>query len=123
MVRILVVEDDVIQRQALDKVLKDQGYDVWLASDGQEGLRRALIDHPDLVLVDILMPVMDGITMVEKIRADSWGESVPIIILSNLDPSEDIVKGFLKSQPIAYMLKAYSSLEDVVKKIKEMLGT
>jgi len=65
---------------------------------------------------------MDGITMMETLRQDEWGKRVPIIILTNLDASDKIIDTILKDQPSYYLLKANTKLEELVDKIKDVLG-
>jgi CheY-like chemotaxis protein len=68
------------------------------------------------------MPKMDGIAMMERLRADQWGKTVPIIILTNLDTSSNMISTILKDQPAYYLLKANTKLEDLVEKVKDVLG-
>ena len=80
---ILVVEDEAPLRNIVrDKLVKD-GYDVLTAKDGQEGVALALDKHPGLILLDINMPVMDGIAALKLIRADDWGKTAKVIMLTN----------------------------------------
>ncbi len=71
--KILVVEDDVPELNALRDKFTREGFSILTAKNGEEGLAIALREHPDLILLDIIMPVMDGITMLVKLREDSWG--------------------------------------------------
>lgn len=87
--KILAVEDDPSVRQALTNKLTREGFTVHEAKNGIEGLSAAQKFHPDLILLDILMPRMDGLTMMKKLRATSeWGKKVPIILLTNVGPDE-----------------------------------
>ena len=83
--KILIVEDEVVVALPLLDTLKKEGFDVIKAKDGEEGLAVALRDRPDLILLDILMPKMDGLTMMKKLRAENeWGKKAPIIFCKNL---------------------------------------
>ena len=82
--KILVVEDEKFIMKLLSKRLKEAHFNIFQASDGEEGLRLALEHHPDLILLDIVMPRMDGLEMAKKLRCDEWGKDVPIILLTNL---------------------------------------
>ena len=81
---ILIVEDELSLQKVLTEKLSHEGYLIIQASNGQEGLDSALREKPDLILLDILMPVMDGSAMLEKLRADEWGKKAKVIIIINL---------------------------------------
>ncbi|OGI94969.1 hypothetical protein A3A03_02235 [Candidatus Nomurabacteria bacterium RIFCSPLOWO2_01_FULL_40_18] len=121
---ILVVEDEVLISTALTDELKDTGFKVLTAENGEQGLKIALNDKPHLILLDILMPVMNGITMMEKLReSGEWGKKVPIILLTNLSPNEDkIITAISKDAPVYYFIKSDWKLSDIAEKIKEVLA-
>lgn len=121
---ILVVEDETVVRQTLMDNLVSDGFNVLQAKDGVEGLKAALDHHPDLILLDILMPRMDGLTMMQKLRGhDVWGEKVPIIILTNLSPDEEkIMKRIIEDEPAYCLAKTDWKISDVIEKIRERLG-
>ena len=119
--KILIVEDE----QTLSTVLSDkftkEDFDVFVAKDGQEGLTLALQIHPDCILLDILMPVMDGITMLSALRKDAWGKNARVIMLTNLSSAEQETA----SRALAandYLIKTDWKLEDVLRKVKEKIG-
>lgn len=119
--RILIVEDDPTLLTALVDKFTREGFMVLGAKDGQEGLDTALREHPDLILLDVVMPVMDGLTVVNKLRHDNWGSEVSIILLTNLsDKEHSVVKSL--SGSLDYIIKSDWKLEDIVKKVKERLG-
>jgi len=120
--KILVVEDDKSLRTAIVEVLISKDYLPIEADNGKEGVEKALAEHPDLILLDLVMPVMDGMQAMTEIRKDAWGKKVPIIILTNLDSSdkrltEDVIKGM----PLYYLVKADIKIHDVVKMIEELI--
>src|SRR5260370_34454655 len=90
---ILIIEDERPLRTALTDKLKRAGFATLEASDGEEGLRIALEKHPDLLLVDVIMPKMDGLTMLKELKEDEWGKQAKIIILSNLGDPEQQIEG------------------------------
>jgi len=98
-----------------------EGFNVIKAEDGQEGLDVALEHHPDLILLDIVMPKMNGMDVLQKLRKDEWGKNVPIILLTNLSDSEK-VEDAMKYGVYDYLIKTDWELKDVVKKVKEKLG-
>ena len=119
--KILIVEDEQDLRQTLVDKLTREGFDVLEAKNGEEGLKAALKEHPDLILLDIIMPVMDGMTMMKKIREDEWGRGVPVIMLTNLSDIERVSEA-VESGIYEYLVKSDWKIEDVVKKVKKKLG-
>jgi len=119
MKKILVIEDEPILSKALGDNLAQEGFEVLRALDGEEGLNLALSEHPDLILLDILLPKMDGLTLLDKIREDSWGKSVPVIILSNLSGPAYVAEAIENVNE--YLVKVDWKIEDIIKKIKERL--
>jgi len=121
---ILVVEDEKSLRDAIVDILRLKNFNPLEAKDGNEGVEIALAKHPDLILLDLIMPVMDGMTALKKIRADAWGASVPVVILTNLSAtSEQLVEDMVTHKPMHYLIKSDWKLHDVVKKIDEVLET
>ena len=119
--KILLVEDDKVLLNVLRDKLSGEGFEVLGASNGKDGLDLALKFHPDLIMADVLMPIMDGMEMVQKLREDDWGKKVSIIILTNLN-NEKNVADFIEKGAYDYLVKANWSLEEVVKRVKEKLG-
>jgi len=118
------VEDDSLLRNALSAKLVLEGFGVLAASNGEEGLATALQEHPDLILVDIVLPGMDGITMMKKLRdSGEWGKNVPIILLTNLSADDQrINQAIVDNEPAYYMMKSNSKISDLISKIKERLS-
>ncbi len=118
---ILIVEDDTALRNVLVDKLTDEGFTVLQAVDGQQGLDIALEKHPALILLDIFMPHMDGITMLSKLRsADAWGKHVQILVLTNSTDAQTIsrVSSFGGTD---FLIKSEWSLEALVARIREKL--
>lgn len=114
---ILIVEDEFKMQKALSDKIKRVGWQFALAGNGEEGLRMAESVKPDLILLDVIMPVMDGITMLKKLRKTS---KVPVIILTNLYDEEKIFES-MKMGNYDYLVKSNYSLDDIVKRIKKAL--
>lgn len=121
MKKILIVEDEVALLQALTEKLKREEFEILQAKNGEEGLQQALNLHPDLILLDIIMPVMDGMTMLLKLRNDDWGKTVPVMILTNLSDEQKVSES-LQQGVYDYLVKSGWTLEDLVNKIKDRLG-
>jgi DNA-binding response OmpR family regulator len=120
-VTILLVEDDQVLAKMYQDHLVGEGFDVILAVDGQEGLQKAISQKPALVLMDIAMPKMDGMTMLAELRKDAWGENVPVIILTIMDPNEKMLQQVMDLKPSYYLFKANSTPLDVSDKIRDIL--
>lgn len=119
---ILVVEDEKSLRDAIVDVLGRRGFVVIEAKNGKEGVALALAEHPDLILLDLIMPEMDGRTALKKIRADAWGRTVPIIILTNLSPTkEQLMEDMVTNTLLQYIIKSDRKIHDVVQEIEKIL--
>jgi DNA-binding response OmpR family regulator len=117
---ILIVEDDSALRTALALKFKKEKFTVYEAQDGQEGLDAAITNQPSIILLDIIMPVKDGISMLKELRQNPWGEHVPVIMLTNLTEVEKI-KDAMAYHADQYLVKSNWKLSDVVTKVKERL--
>jgi len=121
--KILVIEDEQPMRDAISDTLTQHLFSVIAADNGKDGLELALHDHPDLILLDIFMPKMDGLSMLETLRSDAWGHDAPVIVLTNLNPDSDqTIKTILDHKPAFYLIKSNVTLEAIVSKIKEVLN-
>jgi len=118
---ILIVDDEKALAGALEIKLKYLGFEALVARDGEECLKVAFEKHPDLILMDIVMPKMDGLTAIANLRKDKWGKKVPIIILTNLGSAEDVAEA-QKNGVSDYLVKSNWKLEDVTEKVKKTLG-
>lgn len=120
MKKILIVEDEpVLLKDLSDKFLKE-GFEVLSAKDGQEGLAVAFKEHPDLILLDIVMPIMDGMSMLYELRRDLWGKDVEVILLTNLSEADKIAQSY--GQGVHdYLVKSDWSLNDIMEKVKGKL--
>lgn len=109
-------------QDAIVDTLKQNQFNVISADNGKDGLDLAMKDHPDLILLDIFMPKLDGLSMLETLRADAWGHDVPVIILTNLNPDADkTIRSIMDHKPSFYLIKSNVTLEEIVSKIKEVL--
>jgi len=122
--KILIVEDDRSLLLALVEKFDREGFMVSSANNGIEGFSSALANHPDVILLDVLMPEMDGFTMLEKLRkTDEWGKKVQVIFLTNITPaSEKVMAQITQSEPAFYLVKSEHMLSDVVEKVHECMA-
>jgi DNA-binding response OmpR family regulator len=118
--KILVVEDDRVLRRVIVDNLKAEGFSVFEAEDGIQGLSVALAEHPDLMLLDVVMPKMDGISMLEKLRENEWGKTARVIMLTNLSDTEKIAKVAEKGVN-DYLVKADWDIAGIIDKVKEKM--
>lgn len=116
---ILVVEDDMAIRDMLCFSLKQMGYDYVAASDGEQGLECLNVQQPDLILLDWMLPGIDGIEFIRRLRANEFLANIPVIMLTANGESEDLVKG-LSVGADDYMNKPFSPPE-LVARIKAVL--
>jgi DNA-binding response OmpR family regulator len=119
---ILVVEDEIDLREAMMEALHEEGYQVSGAENGQVGLEIALTAHPDMILLDLMMPVMDGQEMFKRLREDGWGRQANVVILTAMDDVGNIALAH-EEKPLDYFIKAHHSLDDLVKQIRLLLYT
>jgi DNA-binding response OmpR family regulator len=120
--QVLIVEDEVRMMQMLGEELMSAGLDVLQATSGEIALRMAKESKPDLVLLDIMLPGIDGMDVLKKMRESDWGKNMPVIILTNLSANETIMGGVMRDEPSYYLIKAESSIESILEKVKEVLG-
>ncbi len=92
MTTILVVEDDQDIRFLLSETVSDLGYDVLEAADGGAGFRRAIEEHPDVILLDVMMPVMDGFQVLEKLKEHAQTYPMPVIMVSARGQEQDMMR-------------------------------
>ncbi len=119
---ILLVEDEESLLMLLGSALEKEGYTVLKATDGEQGARIALAEHPDLIIADLKMPKMGGMDMIGAIRKDTWGKSVKVIILTNA-VGTDTIADAIGNEAFFYIVKGDWTLESIVKKIKSHLDT
>ena len=120
--RVLIVEDELPMLRALADKFTLEGFSVLEAKNGEDGLAIALEQHPDIILLDIFMPKMDGRVVLQKLREDEWGKKVPIIILTNLNPDDKTLQEIMKSGPSYYFIKSKWKLQELVAKVKKELS-
>lgn len=120
--KILIIEDEHSMLSALVEKFTLEGYEVVAADNGETGLAQALSQKPDIILLDIVMPKMDGMTVMKKIReSGEWGKHIPIIILTNLYADDGIMQGVTEDEPAYYLVKANWTIAEIVEKVKERL--
>ena len=118
--KILIIEDDKFLRDLISQKLLREGFNVVSAVDGEDGFKKAKEEKPDLVLLDLILPGIDGFEVLSKIREEAGLADLPVIILSNLGQKEDIEKG-IQLGAVDYLIKAHFTPQEVIDKIKGAL--
>ena len=118
--KVLLIEDDDFLSKMYATKLEMEGYHPLIALDGERGLKRALKDKPDLVILDILLPKLDGLEVLRRIKADKRTKQIPVILLTNLSQKEDIQTA-LNLGASDYLIKAYFMPSEVIEKIKKYI--
>lgn len=117
----LLVEDDAFLARIYAQKFEDEGFGVHLAGTGEEGLTMALRDKPSIIVLDILLPGIDGFEVLEKLKQDPATQSIPVVVLSNLGQKEDVDKA-TGLGAAGYLIKAHALPQDVLRKANEVLG-
>ncbi|MBU2036673.1 response regulator [Patescibacteria group bacterium] len=114
---ILLIEDEPTLQKTLSSALTQEGYEIKSALDGEIGLRLAREIKPDLILLDLILPKLDGFEVLGELKKDGPLKDVPIIVLTNLESAPDIERA-LSLGATSYLVKANYDLKDVIEKIK-----
>lgn len=118
--KILIIEDDNFLRELIVRKLLKEGFDIAEALDGEEGLKKIKEEKPDLVLLDLILPTLDGFEVLSKIKDDVDTQSIPVLILSNLGQKDEIERG-LQLGAKDYLVKANFTPSEIVGKVKDAL--
>jgi DNA-binding response OmpR family regulator len=118
--KILIIEDDKFLRELIAQKIVKEGYDISEAIDGEEGIKKIKEEKPDMVLLDLILPGIDGFEVLSKMKEDPFLAQIPVIILSNLGQKDDIEKG-LKLGAADYLIKAHFTPGEIIEKIKTIL--
>jgi len=102
-------------------LVEDDAFTVALASDGEKGLKTALVELPDIILLDIILPKMSGFDVLKNLKADIKTKPIPVILLTNLGQRDDVQKG-LDLGAVDYLIKAHFMPSEVVEKIKKLVN-
>ena len=117
---ILIIEDEKLLLNTLAEKFESEGFIVIRADDGEEGLQKAKAVEPDIILLDILMPKMDGLTMLNNLRHDGWAKGIPVFILTNVEDQAKMASA-VDNLAQGYFIKSNWKLEDIVSEVKEKL--
>ena len=117
---ILIIEDDKFLRELIVQKLIKEGFEISEAVDGEEGMKKVKEEKPDLILLDLILPGIDGFEVLARMKEDPVLAAIPVIILSNLGQKEDVERG-LKLGAVDYLIKAHFTPREIIEKIKKAL--
>ncbi len=118
--KILFVEDEPALQQSMSEALRRAGFEVVSALDGEAGERLAKSEHPDLVLLDLILPKKNGFEVLQSIKADAETKNIPVIVLTNLEGAADIDR-VISAGATTYLVKANYGLHELIEKVKDTL--
>ncbi len=121
MTKILIVEDDPLMSRMYQKIFSFEKYEVDLAHDGEEGLSKAQSSAPTLILLDVMMPKMNGLQVLEKLKADDRTKAIPVIMLTNLAGQQDAEMALSKGA-VKYLIKSEHEPKEVTDIVKGILA-
>jgi DNA-binding response OmpR family regulator len=116
---ILLIEDEDVLANMYETKFAKEGFVIRKALDGETGLKMAQERRPDLILLDIIMPKLDGFTVLRRLKADEKLKDIPVMLLTNLGQDEDVKKG-TELGVVGYLVKANSTPAQVVDKVKDI---
>jgi DNA-binding response OmpR family regulator len=118
--KILLIEDDRFLRELMSRKLSEGGFDVTQAVDGESGVEKSKDGGFDMILLDLILPGIDGFEVLRKIKENEASSSIPVIILSNLGQREEVDKG-LELGAVDFLIKAHFTPGEIIKKISKIL--
>jgi len=120
MKKILIIEDDKFLRELIVQKLLKEGFEISEAIDGEEGIKKIKEEKPDLILLDLILPGIDGFEVLSRAKKDPSLASIPVIILSNLGQKDDVERG-LKLGAVDYLIKAHFTPGEIIEKVRNVL--
>ncbi|OGZ35128.1 MAG: hypothetical protein A3A94_00600 [Candidatus Portnoybacteria bacterium RIFCSPLOWO2_01_FULL_43_11] len=119
---ILFIEDEPTLQKTVGQVLEQEDYEIKSALDGEIGLQLAKKEKPDLILLDLILPKLDGFRVLEELKKDEMTKNIPVIVLTNLESEADVERA-MELGATTYLVKANYELEEVITKIKQVLSS
>jgi len=118
--KILLIEDEEMLTNMYQVKFEHEGFILVKALDGEEGLKKAAAEKPDFILLDVIMPKMDGFTVLKKLKENAATKDIPVLLLTNLGQDEDVKKGS-EFGAVGYLVKANITPSEVVDKVKSLM--
>ncbi len=120
MAKVLIIEDDALVSRMYQKTLTFEGFEVEVASDGREGVAKAKAVKPDLILCDIMMPNVNGLEALVRLKADEDLKNIPVVMLTNLAGTEDAKTAIAKGA-LTYLVKSEYRPKEIADKVTQIL--
>lgn len=121
MAKVLIVEDDPLMSRMYQKIFAFEKYEVEMAANGEDGLEKAKKTMPTIILLDVMMPKMNGLQVLDKLKVDSDTKNIPVVMLTNLASEKDAENAMMKGA-VKYIVKSEHEPKEVVKMVKEILA-
>jgi CheY-like chemotaxis protein len=121
MAKILIVEDDPLMARLYEKVFKFEGHEVDVALNGRDGLDKVRANRPNVMVLDIMMPEMNGLEVLDKLKADPDTKTIPVVVLTNLAGGQDAEAALTKGA-VKYIVKSEYEPKQIANMIKEVLA-
>lgn len=121
MAKVLITEDDPLMSRMYQKIFTFEGYEVVMAADGEEGLEKARSEKPTIILLDVMMPKMNGLQVLEKLKLDAELKAIPVIMLTNLAGQQDAETALAKGA-VKYIVKSEYEPKEVANMVKEIIA-
>jgi len=118
--KVLVIDDDNNLRNVLVEALTASGFEPQGAANGEDGLKMALETHPDAIMLDIMMPKMDGWQVLDKLRADAWGKSAKVMMLTSLGAMDNVANAIDK-KVFNYVVKSDLNIDNIAETINNLI--
>jgi|SRR3989344_782501 len=118
--RLLIIEDEAVVARMYEKIFNYAGFTVKIAGDGEDGLAKVKTTNPDLILLDIMMPKMDGLKVLDLLKKDEFTKNVPVVILTNLGNDAVVTEAF-RLGATGYIFKSGMSNDRIVEEVKQYL--
>jgi CheY-like chemotaxis protein len=121
MPKVLIIEDDPLMSRMYQRIFTFQKYDVEVAADGEEGLVKVASYKPTVILLDVMMPKMNGLQVLEKLKTDPENKNIPVIMLTNLAGQQDAETALSKGA-VKYMVKSEHDPKEIADMVKEIIA-
>ncbi|HBG81661.1 TPA: response regulator [candidate division CPR2 bacterium] len=122
MIKVLIIEDDTALAKLYETKFTKEGFTVFIANDGPSGVRLSKENAPDIILLDVMLPLMNGFQVLKKIRKNKDTKKIPVIILTNYGEMDNVTEGFLQGAT-EFMVKVEHTPEEVVDTVTQILET
>lgn len=121
MAKVLIIEDDPLMSRMYQKIFSFENYEVDMANDGEEGIQKAANFKPTVILLDVMMPKMNGLQVLERLKADENTKAIPVVMLTNLAGQQDAETALSKGA-VRYIIKSEHDPKEVADMVKQIIA-